>query len=112
GLDLFDRHSTLVYFWQTLVDSYAIDWMMADTTGPASKDSEAVVVREHLERAAAGRWESFPSPGEGRDHRLDDQRLAGSALVWEDRSVLHLQLFPKDSAPGRSNRGPGTRFYE
>src|SRR5690606_8918308 len=31
GLDLFDRHSTLVYFWQTLVDSYAIEWLMADT---------------------------------------------------------------------------------
>src|SRR4029453_3078460 len=25
GLDLFDRHSTLRYFWQSLVDSYALD---------------------------------------------------------------------------------------
>lgn len=29
GLDLFDRHSTLQYFWDSLVDSYAIDLLEA-----------------------------------------------------------------------------------
>jgi len=100
GLDLFDRHSTLVYFWQSLLDSYAIDWLMAGTGGgegapPPEAPPEARAVRDVLERAALGRWESFASPGQGRDHRLDDQQLSGSALVWEDKVVLHLQLFPK-----------------
>jgi len=27
GLDLFDRHTTLQYFWESLVDSYAVEWL-------------------------------------------------------------------------------------
>jgi len=96
GLDLFDRHSTLVYFWQSLLDSYAIDWLMAGTGGgDGAQPPEAAAVKDTLERAAVGKWESFASPGQGRDHRLDDEHLSGSALVWEDQVVLHLQLFPK-----------------
>jgi hypothetical protein len=101
GLDLFDRHCTLDYFWQSLLESYAIDWMMTDAApgeaGPATP--EARTVAETLGRAAGATWESFPAPGEGRDHRLEDEQLTGSALVWEDRVVLHLQLFPKQAAP-------------
>ncbi|MCX5658367.1 MAG: hypothetical protein NTW19_01430 [Planctomycetota bacterium] len=108
GLDLFDRHSTLAYFWQSVVDSYAIDWLMASPPADdidARKSPEAKVVREALERGAVGRWESFASPGEGRDHRLDDEHVSGSALVWEKKVVLHLQLFPKTPQAEEGN-GP------
>lgn len=98
GLDLFDRHGTLERFWDTLVDSYAIDWLgePLDPQESASSDPspEAQTVREMLNLAAAGEWESFRSPGLGKDYRLSDARLVGSALVYEDRSVIHLQLFP------------------
>ena len=95
GLDLFDRHSTLLYFWQSLLESYAIDWLMIPQAGADAAAPEVKAVPEVLDRAAAGKWESFASPGDGRDHRLEDDRFTGSALVWEDQVLLHLQVFPK-----------------
>jgi hypothetical protein len=96
GLDVFDRHSTLKYFWDSLVDSYAVDFL-ASPVDPASPGSEpeGELIRQHLDRAAEGRWEEFPSPGEGVDWRLDDEKLSGAALVWDSSVVIHLQLFPK-----------------
>ena len=95
GLDLFDRHSTLKYFWASLIDSYAINWVQALQEG-ASEDapSEDEVV-EILKTAADGEWESFKSPGQGKDYRLDHERYSGSSLVWRNRVILHLQLFPR-----------------
>ena len=96
GLDLFDRHTTLVYFWKNLLDSYAIDWLFAGESQVGQETAQDLkVVQAELERAAAGNWEKFPSPGEGDDYRLDDAALTGSALVWQDSAVVHLQLFPK-----------------
>lgn len=110
GLDLFDRHSTLVYFWNSLLDSYAIDWLLvAPGDGGPAPPPEAKVVRDVLERAAVGKWDILGSPGQGRDHRLEDQQLTGSALVWEDRVVLHLQLFPKAQDQNEAQLGQGQR---
>lgn len=106
GLDLFDKHTTLVHFWHRLVESYAIDWVMAArptepfvpphdrfTTVPLKTPHK--VVQFVLDRAAAGAWEEFASPGEGRDYRLADDMLTGSALLWEERVPIHVQLFMK-----------------
>jgi len=107
GLDLFDRHTTLAYFWESLVDSYAIDLLQeglfaaeADSEvsphADATSDTpEAVATRAALHRAATGDWESFKAPGEGVDWRLEDDQMAAAALVWQERVVVHLQLFPK-----------------
>jgi hypothetical protein len=113
GLDLFDRHSTLKYFWESLLDSYAIDFLSAPVD-PASppRTTEGDIIRQHLDRAVAGRWENFPSPGEGADWRLDDEQLTGAALIWEEKVVVHLQLFPKaaqDSEPRLPNYRPRIR---
>jgi hypothetical protein len=105
GLDLFDRHATLKYFWESLVDSYAIEWLgipaeAAAGDATSSEDpgeAERRAAAQALERAASGEWKEFPSPGEGRDWRLEDDQLAGAALVFED-SPIHLQLFPKEPA--------------
>jgi hypothetical protein len=96
GLDLFDRHSTLKYFWESLMDSYAIDFLSApvDPADPGQSE-EGDVIRQHLDRAVNGRWENFPSPGEGADWRLEDEQLTGAALIWDDKVVIHLQLFPR-----------------
>jgi hypothetical protein len=110
GLDLFDRHATLKYFWESLLDSYAID-LLDEPVDPAFGAKERAdvptpqaIVRAHLERAAAaGNWERFAPPGEGVDWRLDDPQVSGSALVWDERVVIHLQLFPRseqDDAQG------------
>lgn len=94
GLDIFDRHSTLEKFWASLVDSYAIDFLGIPNSEAASgAESEQVITL--LEQVAQADWEPFDSPGEGRDWRLGGRDLNGSALIWADRVVLHLQLFPR-----------------
>ena len=65
-----------------------------------------------LDRAAAGAWEPFASPGEGQDWRLGDEQYSGSALVWEDRVVVHLQMFlgqPKSESGVQSAYQPRVR---
>lgn len=97
GLDLFDRHSTMSFFWDSLIDSYVIDWIGEpfDANEPA-KSVEESAINDTLQHAGSGEWESFNSPGEGRDYRLKDhETLCGSALLCEDNVVVHLQLFPK-----------------
>ena len=95
GLDLFDRHSTLQYFWESLVDSYAIDLLEApvDPAQPASDEGQ--VIRSVLDRCIAGKWESFNPPGEGKEWRMEESDLAAASLVWNDEVVVHLQVFPK-----------------
>ena len=106
GLDLFDRHSTLKYFWESLTDSYAIDWLhrpVRSRQGQEDRKSNGKVA-DVLAQAAGASWETFESPGEGRDLRLELPTLNGSALVWEDRVVLHMQLFAReDRAEGDSS---------
>ena len=107
GLDLFDRHSTLKYFWESLVDSYAID-SFGPAEIPTESKAEPQAVKRFLEQAANGEWQPFKSPGEGQDWRLEDAALSGSALVWEDETVIHLQVFPKQ-ATGGENVSTATR---
>jgi len=99
GLDLFDRHSTLRYFWDSLVDSYAIEWMMRedDKTDPRQPESQEAVVKI-LNQAADAKWETFRSPGEGEECRFATDTLAGSALVWNQQTVIHMQVFPSRPA--------------
>ncbi len=99
GLDLFDRHSTLQFFWESIVDSYAVDLMNepVDPANPATDDGR--VVRDMLEQAAGASWERFDSPGQGKEWRLSHGGIAGAALVWNARVVLHLQLFPESTSP-------------
>ena len=107
GLDVFDRHSTLQYFWESLLDSYAIDWLGMPGLNSKEKASfEGDVISKTLDRAAAADWEDFASPGEGRDYRVQEKGWTGSALVWEERTVIHLQIFPQaaDSQPRRRPR--------
>jgi hypothetical protein len=115
GLDLFDRHSTLQYFWESLLDSYSID-LLAEPVDPnaPSASAEDQTIRQHLDRAVAAKWEQFASPGEGADWRMEEEQLTGAALVWEEKVVIHLQLFPRrsgdeTSAPAMPNYRPRIR---
>jgi hypothetical protein len=95
GLDLFDRHSTLKYFWESLVDSYAIDLLGAPVDPKEPSSDEGQVIRSVLDKAVAGEWEAFNPPGEGKEWRLETDDLAAASLVWNDQVVIHLQVFPK-----------------
>ena len=99
GLDLFDRHATLLYFWQSLVDSYGLDAVGRRAEVADAGERSSSELGQALKEAAAGDWETFPSPGEGDDLRLEHGRYSGSALAWNDQSVLHLQLFPRQEIP-------------
>ncbi|MCC6681915.1 MAG: hypothetical protein IT445_13530 [Phycisphaeraceae bacterium] len=106
GVDLFDRHAALAYFWECLVDSYAIE-MLDDPVDPvAPQDSvEGQAICTLLAELADGNWSDFDSPGEGRDWRLEHPQYAGAALVWQEKVVIHLQLFPKsDSRDGGTDQ--------
>jgi len=95
GLDLFDRHSTLKYFWESLVDSYAIDLLEAPVDPAQPESDEGQVIRSTLDRAIAAKWESFNPPGDGKEWRMEESDLAAASLVWNDEVVVHLQVFPK-----------------
>ncbi len=82
GLDLFDRHATLVYFWRSLVDSYALGWLSNAEQHKHVDEAphEAHVLDEVLDRIAGATWQHYASPGEGVDHRLEHEAYTGSAL--------------------------------
>lgn len=111
GIDLFDRHGTLAYFWQSLVDSYAIDCLHEafDPEQPAHEQPQEAVAAA-LTHASEGDWEGFDPPGEGKDYRLDDPQFAGSALVWEEQVVIHLQLFPRPAQTEDDQADEAARF--
>jgi hypothetical protein len=98
GIDLFDRHSTLACFWESILDSYSIDLLNepVDPKKAGQETAEGQVIRNVLAEAVESRWEPFKSPGEGVDWRLETKSFSAAALVWEERTVMHLQLFPKD----------------
>jgi hypothetical protein len=106
--DLFDRHSTLQLFWESLIDSYAFDWLGAQVEASAGKPGEEIKFQAELKkisrRVAVHSWEAFAPPGEGRDFRLQSRSCSGAALVWDDRTVLHLQVFPRQ--PGKQAPSP------
>jgi len=108
GLDIFDRHSTLKYFWESLVDSYSLEWLALGDARPWDPAGPQEAIGGLLARIAAVEWEAFDSPGDGREFRFRRESLAGSALVWEQQSVVHLQVFPADpDATGSADRQAG-----
>jgi len=109
GLDLFDRHATLKYFWNTLIDSYGLDYLGRHVVVdhcPTEPDKAWSQLRQAV---TSDQWEHFPSPGDGEDWRLRDRHFAGSALVWQEQSVIHLQLFPAVAQQPSTSR-PASRI--
>mgnify|MGYP001264900998 FL=1 len=87
GLDLFDRHATLLAFWESLVDSYAIEMLdrPVDLESPQPVTGQGDALRSLLQRAAAAEWEPFDSPGEGKDWRVWGGPPSGAARGWGGR---------------------------
>lgn len=56
------------------------------------------MIRSVLDRAISAQWESFNPPGEGKEWRMGDNHFAAASLVWNEKVVLHLQVFPKAQA--------------
>jgi hypothetical protein len=96
GMDVFDRASSFRTFWRILVDSYALEVMIrmrsahVEVTPPEEVGPN---VDRILDDLCDGEWTRHESPGDGFDYRLRHEKLTGSCLLWDDRSVLHLQVF-------------------
>jgi hypothetical protein len=103
GLDVFDRASTLDKSWETMVDGYLLDWIAfhasSDDATEKPADQCTVPINSIVASLSDAEWETFDTPGEGRDARWENDTLVGAALVWDDQSTVHLQLFPKEKRP-------------
>ncbi len=100
GLDLFDRAATLEHHWQSLLDSYVLDWLAFDSrdAGDSEPAEPATPIAELIESLRQADWERFDAPGEGSDLRWETDRLTASALVWGEgdaQAIVHLQAFPR-----------------
>jgi hypothetical protein len=94
--DLFDQPATLAKLWAKLVRGYALDAMEMG-------ESEVLPITTEdgsrwLQAAARAKIESYPSPGIGRDVRLEATAMSGSALVVDELAV-HLELFAESPTP-------------
>jgi hypothetical protein len=101
GMDVFDRAGTLEHFWDSLLDSYALDWIASPVLQEPGPEVETSEVLKELEGAP---WERHASPGEGSDCRARTARLTASCLLWEEAYPLHVQAFP---VRGEGDRGSG-----
>jgi hypothetical protein len=90
GADIFDQPATLAKLWTKLVWGYALDAMeMGETEAPPITTEDG---SRWLQAAAWAKTESYPSPGIGRDVRLEATALSGAGLVVDEQAV-HLELF-------------------
>ena len=119
GADLFDKPDTLRKLWPKLIKSCTIDALEPSTLSPGSTAQEAI--SSWLEAAASATLESFPSPGLGRDVRIEGEDVIGASLVVDNHPV-HMELFRRTeprqaqasgeapTEPARSEcTGPDTR---
>jgi hypothetical protein len=97
GVELFDREATLRKLLPKLVRSWALDAL--EHADRPCEVAPAEAVRSLLEGIAACRMEVHEAVGLGRDVRLNGERLAGGALVHDDR-VVHLCVFRMNGSDG------------
>lgn len=101
--DLFDKPETLRKLWPKLIKSCMIDALEPSTQSPGSMVQEEI--SSWLAAAASATLESFPSPGVGRDVRIEGEDLIGASLVVDEHPV-HMELFrPTESRRAHAN-GP------
>jgi hypothetical protein len=96
GADIFDQPATLAKLWTKLVRGYALDAMeMGESKATPITTDDGL---RWLQAAAGSKTESYPSPGIGRDVRLEATSLSGSALIVDEQAV-HLELFAEPPTP-------------
>jgi hypothetical protein len=94
GMEIFDRPETLAAHWHKLVGSHLLDVLELKAGNAVPVSGEAA--NEWLRGLPAVAVHAHPSPGEGKDLRLQGQSVIGSALEVEG-SVLHLAAFAEDT---------------
>ncbi len=93
GIDAFGHAGTLRAVFRGLVESYALDALVAEKpkeTSATAKEKVAALLAE----AKNALLESRPSVGLGNDLRLETAKLIGFALEHEGK-IVHFVLFPR-----------------
>ena len=90
GLDIVSLERAYQILHPALVKSYAMDALLeqAEQTAGAAQEKAAAFLAETGKCTES----KFPSAGRGVDYRFDGGRVAGSALV-ADEKVIHLALY-------------------
>ncbi|HXV79754.1 MAG TPA: DUF6569 family protein [Candidatus Binatia bacterium] len=97
GLELFDSAATFAKLMEKFLRSYAIDAIengARDAKAPVEE-----VVQKFLEDMKAAVIERFPAVGEGEQLRLENDTLAGGALLADDR-LVHVCVLCTPKAEG------------
>ena len=104
AVDVFPDRRLLVSLWPKLVRSYALEALGRDTQQAALSRTQ---VRDFLNDAAAGNWNSSDTPGRGDLFSLHEGGLDGQALELPE-GLAHLQIlgFRGRSRPGRVDPSP------
>lgn len=92
GADLFDKPDTLRKLWPKLIKSCTIEALEPSAKPAGSLPPEAI--SRWLEAATSAKLESFPSPGLGRDVRIEGDDVVGASLLIGELPV-HMELFPR-----------------
>ena len=103
GADLFDKPDTLRKLWPKHIKSCTIDALEPSTQSPGSIAQEEI--SSWLDAAASATLESFPSPGVGRDVRIEGDDVIGATLVVDDHPV-HMELFRRTEPRRAQASGP------
>lgn len=99
--DLFASRLLFESLWPKLLESYVIDALDRERTGPAP---DAVQIRRWLSGVAEADKLPEDTPGDGALYELRGRGLMGSALVYDD-AVVHMELFATETPePNPFNR--------
>ncbi len=97
--DLFSSRAMFQHMWPQLLEAYVIDALeQTDSDAPRRYRSGPgqAAVEDWLRGLGSVSRSPQRTPGEGRLYLLQGERLAGSALVWQD-GLVHAALFPEGS---------------
>lgn len=94
GMDTFGRARTWKAVFPKFIRSYAMDAIVRAAVEPPSGDAARMAPDAFIRELSDAPRESFDSIGEGKDFRMETDRVIGAALVLDD-TILHLTAFPK-----------------
>ena len=95
SLDVFDKESTLLAYWDGLLAGYALDALAAEDRPALLADAKAFVAR-----MTAASVDVSAGVGLGDDLRLRGPDLVGLGLSWQN-TVVHLAAFHRDDRERR-----------
>jgi hypothetical protein len=109
GAEIFDWETTFAELLPKIIRSWAMDAM--ELNPQAHKVPAEEAAKAFVDEALAAKMKKHRAVGLGHDVRLEGRRLAGGALVHEDR-VVHLCAFRLDEGESEGRDEGLSRYAE